>query len=80
MPTLNVQVIRFVDNHFPGFVECEFVDVKGQPHRFISPRQCRRHKMRPGIYSSIRPFLLRLIDLFLLPHPLLRDASNSRWV
>lgn len=35
MPTLSVQIIRFVDDHFPGFVECEFVDANGQPHRFV---------------------------------------------
>jgi hypothetical protein len=32
MPDLMVQIVRFVDSHQPGWVECEFVDAKGRRH------------------------------------------------
>jgi hypothetical protein len=32
---LAVQILRFVDEHQPGFVECEFEDVEGRRHRII---------------------------------------------
>lgn len=30
-----VQIVRFVDEHFPGWVECEFVDAGDRKHRLI---------------------------------------------
>src|SRR5205823_5626108 len=30
-----VQIIKFVDERFPGWVECEFVDAEGRKHRLI---------------------------------------------
>lgn len=30
-----VQIVRFVDDGFPGFVECEFTDANGRVHRII---------------------------------------------
>lgn len=30
-----IAIRRFVDDHFPGFVECELVDAHGIPHRFV---------------------------------------------
>src|SRR6185437_2963991 len=30
--SLKVQIVRFVDGHQPGFVECEFRDAKGELH------------------------------------------------
>ncbi len=35
MPAITVQITRFVDDHFPGFVECNFVDAVGETHVFI---------------------------------------------
>lgn len=35
MPAFAVQIVRFVDDSFPGFVECEFIDAKGRVHRII---------------------------------------------
>jgi hypothetical protein len=35
MPSLAVEISRFVDAHFPGFVECELVDAGGARHLFI---------------------------------------------
>jgi hypothetical protein len=35
MPALTVQIIRFVDGHFPGFVECVFEDADGATHVFV---------------------------------------------
>jgi len=35
MPALTVQIERFVDDHFPGFVECRLVDASGRSHLFI---------------------------------------------
>ena len=35
MPSLTVQISRFVDEHQPGFVECVLIDVHGQSHIFI---------------------------------------------
>ena len=32
MPDLKVQIVRFVDESQPGFVECEFVDAAGRRH------------------------------------------------
>ncbi len=32
---LRVQIVRFVDEHQPGFVECEFTDATGQRHTVI---------------------------------------------
>lgn len=35
MNRLIVQIERFVDEHFPGFVECAFVDAEGVRHAFV---------------------------------------------
>jgi hypothetical protein len=35
MHNLNVQIIRFVDGSFPGWVECELVDSEGRRHLII---------------------------------------------
>jgi hypothetical protein len=35
MPTIVVTISRFVDTHFPGFVECVFTDAFGQQHYFV---------------------------------------------
>ena len=35
MPAITVQITRFVDDHFPGCVECNFVDALGETHVFI---------------------------------------------
>jgi hypothetical protein len=35
MPELRLQIVRFVDEHQPGFVDCEFTDADGQPHTII---------------------------------------------
>lgn len=32
---LAVKIVRFVDEHQPGFVECELADIEGRIHRFI---------------------------------------------
>jgi|SRR6266850_4703095 len=32
---LAVQIVRFVDDHQPGWVECEFVDAEGRKHRLV---------------------------------------------
>jgi hypothetical protein len=35
MPCLRVSIIRFVDEHQPGFVECEFTDANGTVHTLV---------------------------------------------
>lgn len=35
MNRLAIQIERFVDEHFPGFVECAFTDSEGMRHEFI---------------------------------------------
>jgi hypothetical protein len=35
MPTVLVQITRYVDDHFPGFVECVLVDALGATHTFV---------------------------------------------
>lgn len=35
MPTISVQIERFVDDHQPGFVECRLVDASGRSHLFV---------------------------------------------
>ncbi len=32
---LRVQIVRYVDDHFPGIVECEFEDAEGHAHTFV---------------------------------------------
>jgi len=34
MHFISVQIVRFVDSAFPGWVECEFVDAEGRQHIF----------------------------------------------
>jgi hypothetical protein len=35
MPSLRVQIVRFVEAHQPGIVECQFRDASGQMHSII---------------------------------------------
>jgi len=35
MASIAIEITRFVDDHFPGFVECTLVDAQGQAHAFI---------------------------------------------
>jgi hypothetical protein len=35
MPDLMVQIVRFTDRNWPGWVECEFVDAEGRRHLII---------------------------------------------
>jgi hypothetical protein len=35
MHDLSVQIVRFVDGHQPGWVECEFVDAEGRCHTIV---------------------------------------------
>jgi hypothetical protein len=35
MPALALQIVRFVDDSQPGFVECEFVDAAGRRHTLL---------------------------------------------
>lgn len=35
MPFVSVQITRFVDEHFPGIVECELIDALGDKHVFV---------------------------------------------
>ena len=34
-PKIEVEIIRFVDDSQPGFVECRLVDVSGREHFFV---------------------------------------------
>jgi len=35
MPSLTVEISRFVDEHFPGFVECTLIDAAGTRHTIV---------------------------------------------
>lgn len=35
MPSIPVRITSFVDDHFPGFVECLLVDAAGTNHIFV---------------------------------------------
>jgi hypothetical protein len=35
MHFISVRIVRFVDGHFPGWVECELVDAGGRRHIII---------------------------------------------
>lgn len=35
MPAVKVEIVRFVDEHQPGFVECRLTDASGALHTFI---------------------------------------------
>ena len=32
---LRVQIVRYIDEHFPGLVECELADASGRLHIFV---------------------------------------------
>ena len=34
MTSVSIEIVNFVDDHFPGFVECRLVDAQGQVHMF----------------------------------------------
>ena len=35
MAALDVEIVRFVDSHQPGFVECAITDAQGSKHLFV---------------------------------------------
>ena len=35
MPCIRVEIVRFVDEHQPGFVECVFTDADGSVHTLV---------------------------------------------
>jgi len=35
MASVLIEITRFVDDHFPGFVECVLTDAQGRAHAFI---------------------------------------------
>ena len=35
MPSVAIQIERFVDDHQPGFVECSLIDALGEVHLFV---------------------------------------------
>ena len=35
MPSISVQIVRFVDGHQPGLVECELIDAEGRRHIIV---------------------------------------------
>jgi hypothetical protein len=35
MPSVSIEITRFVDDHQPGFVECILVDADGLQHTFV---------------------------------------------
>jgi hypothetical protein len=35
MPKLIIEILRYVDDHFPGWVECKLVDALSQEHLFV---------------------------------------------
>lgn len=35
MPSLAVEITRYVDDHFPGWVECVLLDADGTRHTFV---------------------------------------------
>ena len=40
MPSLRVQIVRFVEGYQPGIVECRFRDADGQKHSIIDKMPC----------------------------------------
>ena len=35
MTSIAIEIVRYVDDHFPGYVECLLTDARGDAHRFI---------------------------------------------
>lgn len=35
MTAVAIEIVRFVDEHQPGFVECRLIDAQGQSHTFL---------------------------------------------
>ena len=40
MPSLRVQIVRYVEAYQPGIVECEFRDADGQVHSIVGKLPC----------------------------------------
>lgn len=59
MRCIAVEIVRFVDNHFPGFVECVLLDAEGGRHVVIEKvpvitsewLDATSHYPRPGIIA-----------------------------
>ena len=45
MTFLSVQIVRLVDDSFPGWVDCEFTDVRGRHHTITEKYAVLTHKM-----------------------------------
>ena len=54
MKKLSVSIIRFVDEHQPGWVEAELVDADGESHRFVDkvPIFSERDLVRSDTYPQ----------------------------
>ena len=35
MHNVEVSILRMIDDHYPGFVECELIDLDGKRHMFV---------------------------------------------
>lgn len=40
MPSLRVQIVRYVEKYQPGIVECQFFDASGRMHSIIGKLPC----------------------------------------
>ena len=54
MPSLRLSIIRFVDEHQPGFVECEFTDSNGTVHSLVDkvPIFSQEHLWNNSVYPQ----------------------------
>jgi hypothetical protein len=58
---LAVEIVRFVDDHFPGFVECVLRDASGCAHTFVEKvpvislevLDSASHYPRPGTFACV---------------------------
>jgi hypothetical protein len=35
MTSISIEIVRYVEDHFPGYVECLLTDALGEVHKFI---------------------------------------------
>lgn len=67
MPAVSISIARFIDEHQPGFVDCELIDAFGKKHMFVE---------KVPVVSSVP-----LCSTSIYPQPgLVACEVKARWV
>ena len=64
MPFLPINIIRLVDDNFPGWVECELIDAVGNRHLFVekTPVVTRESLERDGSFPRTGEFACEILS------------------